>query len=918
MINRYGIEETELDTEEEQSIADFFQRQSQLGTETEGQIPTPSEEAGDISAYFAEQSGLGTDTTPSQRLNILDAVSSGLASGMLHAPLRSAGMMTPLPKEAFPPELQGIYGGAKVISDAVPITVATLAATTSAVPAATSLLATRTAGQISQTFRPIVMSFANSPRAVAALEAYSVLGSAQGRAIAESLFPGNEFVGLMGEMTGAMFNPVGTAIRLARTPLQGIYASIQRLTPRGAKKQAAEYIAQVADSLGDDRRAIAAAIEENMDSPLLPAQVIDSKTTAAISNQLTPDSELLRNSSREALDAYNTQIMKELAAFTSSGDPELVRLAAQIRRDHFGNVFNALVDSAKDRANVAVSRITRGADPAEAAEIARQKSDAIQKELESVYKWGRNVQDELYPKALEELQLRRPDLDDMDIDELYPNTMQITLSVRTIPGENINAAFTRIYGSDIGKSLSRLTEIETPQPLEMYTLAQAAARKAESLRNAKSYTEAQVFEDLNRTILDDLHAIDTPLLDTARDFTAQYRQTFDRTFASVAIPRTAAETRAATSGRLMERAIAPGGSRTLANIQQLENAADFNVPNAAPRAPTGWVIHNEAEGFLLAHASKFIKDGQVNATALNNFRARNPELMRQFPTVDELFQDATKTQQALNRLERSQNLINTNIVNVNVFQRVLNANETNLEETISGLFRANPASSARQLSAMIRRFASGSEDQLKAAQEGLVGALIDQAMVQARTGANSIDWIKVRQRISPELIEELHKNTLITKQQADNMNAIFDRASEVTRAVNNPTEAPIRLQNVDLLSSAFFRGIGAESFRTAFQRIGMGGGSGPQLVIAQSGAQYFQQKAALDPLGKVKDILIQASLDKELYLELLKMAPTIESAKQQLKNINAALFAAGITTEENEEFYNSLFQQQPQEGPTNP
>ena len=49
MINRYGIEETELDTEEEQSIADFFQQQSQLGTETEGQIPTPSEETGDIS-----------------------------------------------------------------------------------------------------------------------------------------------------------------------------------------------------------------------------------------------------------------------------------------------------------------------------------------------------------------------------------------------------------------------------------------------------------------------------------------------------------------------------------------------------------------------------------------------------------------------------------------------------------------------------------------------------------------------------------------------------------------------------------------------------------------------------------------------------------------------------------------------------
>jgi len=66
-------------------------------------------------------------------------------------------------------------------------------------------------------------------------------------------------------------------------------------------------------------------------------------------------------------------------------------------------------------------------------------------------------------------------------------------------------------------------------------------------------------------------------------------------------------------------------------------------------------------------------------------------------------------------------------------------------------------------------------------------------------------------------------------------------------------------------------------------------------------------------------LLIQASLDDDLYLELLRRAPTIESAKQQFRTINAALFAAGITTEENEEFYSNLFQQQqPQEEPTNP
>ena len=918
-MNNYGLNaglEEENEDQGQESLSQFFSNEAdqKLSSPQPSVKPLDSEPMPEdnLSSYFAQQASSKEEAPEQERLNMFGAMSSGLRAGMSNIPIRALGGAEPLPKEAFPPELRGYYSAAKVISDAVPIAVASTGLTAAAVPAAG---ATAAKGIFSKAFQPIVQSFAKDPAKFATLEASSILGAAQARGAAESLFPDREFVGTMAEMVGSIANPIGIAYRSARGPISGIYSAFQRLTPKGVKSQASEYIANVAAEFGENPQELAKAIQANRDTPLLPGQVIESKTLNSISKSLNADSEALRNSSREALTAYNEQINRDLAALTSSGDPEALRVAAQIRKDHFGNILNNLIDSAKDDANLAVSRITRNADPAEASEIARQKSDAIQKELQSVFNWGRQVQDDLYPKALKELQKRRPELSDMDTDELYPTTMELfsTVNARILPGENISTTFTRIYGGDVGKSLARLSEIEAPPPIEMYNLAKSAAGKAAKARNAGDIEVAQALEQLNRTILDDIHQIDTPLLDTARDFTAQYRKAFDRTFAKVAVPRTEAEIQADVSGRLMERAIAPGGSRTLANIRDLENAADFNVPSAPPREPTGWVIKNEAEGFLLAHASKFIRDGEVNPAALNNFRARNPELMREFPEVNNLLQNATRTQQTIKRLEKSQNLINKNIVNLNVFQRILNANETNLDQTISKLFSENPQSTARQLSSMIRRFADGSENQVKAAQEGLVSSLIDQAMVKSRIGENAVDWRLARQNLSPELVETLRKNTLITEKQANNLNNIMDKAAEVTRAANNPVEVPLSLDKADLLSAALFRGVGAESFRRAFSNIGLGQGAGPSLVIAQSGAEYMQQKAALDPLGKVKDILIAASLDKDLYADLLRRAPTIESAKKQIKTINSALYAAGITPEEDESFYNYLFEEARQE-----
>lgn len=937
MIENYQENVADDQEENENSISSFFLQEAQSPSAQQQSADLGGKDAissepglgeGSISSALLSETGVTEDVTPEDRLNVLDAYASGLRGGILGAPVKALGGAEELPKEMFPQELRSHYMVAKTISDAVPIAVATTAATAAAVPATIGAAVTPVAAGastalttgrslFSKAFRPIIQSFAKSPEKFAALEASSILGAAQARGISESLFPDNDTVGVISEMVGSVVNPIGTAYRATKGPASSIYSSFERLTPKGVKAQASEYISRVASEFGENPEDLLRQIEANKDVPLPPGQIIESKTLNAISKELSKDSELLRNTTREALTQYNEQILKDLGRVTASGDPEAVRKAAEVRKDYFGNLLNSYVESAKNKANLAVAKITRGADPAEASEVARKKSDAIQKELESVYRWGRKVQDELYPKALKELQARQPDLDDVNIDELYPSTMQTFASVnaRAIPGEDVTKTFSRLYGNEVGGSLNKLLNLETPPPIEMYNLAKLADSQASVARNAKNYEKAQALQSLKNNILDDIHAIDTPLLDTARDFTAQYRQVFDRTFAATAVPRTESEIRAATSGRLMERALAPGGSRALANVQDLENAADFNVPNASPREPTGWVIKNETEGFLLANASKFIRDGEVRQAALDNFRARNPELMQEYPELNAIFQDATQTQQALKRLEKSQKLINSNVVNLNVFQRVLDANETNLDQVIGNLFEQNPEQSARRLSSMIRRFADGSENQVKAAQEGLVSAIVDQAMVKSKIGKNSVDWLKVRERVSPELLDTLRKNTLITESQSNRINQILNESTEVMRAANNPTELPLKLEKANLLSAALFRGLGAETFRRSFERIGIGQGAGPSLVIAQSGAEFMQQKAALDPLGKVKDVLIRASLDKELYADLLRRAPTIESAKQQFKSINSALYAAGITPEEDEEFYNYLFeqQQQPQE-----
>jgi hypothetical protein len=245
---------------------------------------------------------------------------------------------------------------------------------------------------------------------------------------------------------------------------------------------------------------------------------------------------------------------------------------------------------------------------------------------------------------------------------------------------------------------------------------------------------------------------------------------------------------------------------------------------------------------------------------------------------------------------------------MNVFNRVIG--EENIDKAIEGAFSKAPNATVRRLALAMRRFA-GDKDEITAANEGFVSTLIDSSIARATNQTTGVvNWRKVGNSISEELIESLHKNMVITKTQADNFRTLRSRFTEMQDAIDNPAEIADVAPKFDMLNELVVRGGGAAIATRLARNVGiLGQGSqGPGLVVAGLGSRGAQQILGLDPKSKVSGILAEAVLDPNLMRQLLSMGDAItpRQAREALLTTNSILFAAGLSlafTEEDMDYF---------------
>lgn len=865
------------------------------------------------------------DDGRNMRLGAFDAISSGIGSSVVGPfnPERLYKDIEPYPIESFSPGLRPLYRASQSTADniaigalmSVPIFRGARAGGTFLGAAQQTARNTRLSegtgtflDKFTDVAKPMIEAAARYPGATVMAELGAITGAAQMRAFSEMAFPGNETAGVLSEMTGAFVNPAGTFVRGVGGTVGGIADVAKRLSGKGRFDSAAEWVRLNAINNNEDPSELLQAYRARNygEIPSLPGYGIESNTLNSVWKFAASKDPDLRNIDRGRLEDFQRNLFQQIDGMLASGDPMAVRMAENLRREYFDQQAKLLMKNSVNEAETAVSRLTRNALPEEAARASRESSDAVKDELIEVSKWATQVQNEMWPKALRQLDMSQAQLQELGVEELYSGTMNTVLKIneRALPGEEIGTTFTRLYGSDVGKSLQRLSDIETPQPREMYNLVKTINDSITTAQNLGNATRVQALSEAKEAILNDIYQLDPKLLGAAMDFTRAYRGVFERTFAATAVPRTDAQRARATSGALLDTTFSGKPAKRLANVEALENAADFNVPDAPQRIPTGWKVRNDIEAYILSNASKFVKDGRVDPRALARYVESNREVLARYPDAAEILKSAESTELALRELERSQDLVNRNVANINVFNRIMEATPDTINRVMTDIFTSDRKNIAEQVSILIRDQYKNQPDKIAAAREGFVASIIEQASLRSKTAENGINYLRFRETLSEDTVDVLVKNNFLNTDSAERLNSLLNRGVEIQRAINNPAEMAIDLGEIDMTALALARGLGAQSYRKLMGLIGIGEGAGPSLVIAASGAKTFERKFAWDPFGKVTEVIIEAHKNPKMYEPLLARAASLNDEKTARKTLNTianTFYAAGLTPNYTEE-----------------
>lgn len=782
-----------------------------------------------------------------------------------------------------------------------------------------------------QMVQPMVQSFAQNPLRHAQYELGAVAGAVHGRMAAEALFPGHEGLGYAGEIVGAIINPVGVGVGLFASGNSAV-RSVVRMTKAGQKADAAQIVQQIAKDFNENPTELAAFIREGADLPIPVGAQLNSPTLAAVHNTLARRHPGFRQTTADQVqDAYR-DINRQIDALYAAGqnNPQALRVAAEARQKHFENdVLTPMLDEARQTANTRIARMRNATTPQEAQAIQAENSRIVSEELHASLLQARTIESEMTDSALRRLE---------QIGESVPSnwarrTSEIVdnISNEAIPGEiSVDEMASRIYGSEIGRSLLSTLEAD-PSPRKLWNLGKLAGKRAATARSGGDFEQAREFESLRRTILDDVYDLDTPALEAARVFSRALNDTYRRSFARTALPRTEAGQVALAPEQILDRAVSPGGTRAAANLRDLRSAVAYlGTDEAVLRAE---LAGRSQEAYLRSRASELVDPdtGRISQNRLDAFMTRNASVLEDFPQLRDQLGSVRETELLVNRLARADDLVSKNVANMETFGRLINSEDP--AKAVGQILQNNPEQEMRRLAALARRFGTDERELIRGqrnpAVEGLKVAILDNVFQTSRA-ADGVSFSRVAQTLNTplargqdSLLELMIKNRVINRQEADRMQNMILRGVEIEMATNNATtldDFNSLMPPMSMMTDLVARGMGSVGATNVARRLGAlsSGNAGPSLIIARGGSKATQKLLGLDPQKKVFDIIMEAQTNPQLYAQLMEMpVNTPQQATHALRTINGPLFAAGVSPrflEEEFEFilggYTSMFEQE--------
>lgn len=804
-----------------------------------------------------------------------------------------AGGMGYRDEQDLPVDQRALARGGRTVGQATGMAMPVFGAASRVSPAQAAMQTAPKSSIVRNLTSDMVKSTARSPGKMAAIEGATAVGAGQGRAIAEAVAPGNEFVGMPAEIIGGVVNPMN----IARTVGGKTKGLVEGFSPSGREDAASRKIRDILEQnqflTKDpevDERKMSDLVEQlrGAEGSATTAQVTQDPQAREIFTAI--ENKLIADAGDELKTAINTQTKKAADEFTkkirklnNSTNPLVVKEAQAMRIEFTNKKLDGMVEKAQDRAVNAVSRV-----------LTKNKDDAVKASAEA----RQIIDDEL--KIARNMETRLWDEVDKGVPSPTDKTIQAFNSIKDeiSPNEQVMKPLEGFIQGLIKRKDATLAQrpgrgfIATAQrqgfkPVvrvgakELFRKRSVALNLARQAKATGRFNDARMLNKLADGMLEDLNQVTDATANVAREFSRSLNEKFNT--------KLIRGLREAEPGVFLEKAGQASDAQRAFNFQALKRATERTV-DTMETGRTTEVLNKLQRDFMESAAAEVIDPftNQIKPAALSRFVDNNQLTLREVGMLDDIT-DVDKKVKLATTLQDTAKKGRAFIEKKSLAAQIAKGSD-DLSEVLTKAFDSNyQADAFKDLVRTVKR--SKNPDAIEGLRHGVFDELTKRATInkgdlEGLISGNNLEQLLNNKVGNKTLRQNLLDTGLITPEQSANLTKIAEKAKIFEDAATDPRKLDTIISTGDGVINLLARWSGSQLGAKTVA------GQGAPLMMAGAGSRAMQRMLEKVPALKVQGVLTKAIQDPKFMAYLLQKRP--KPQKQLDTRINAYLLQAGL------------------------
>lgn len=733
-----------------------------------------------------------------------------------------------------------------------------------------------------------VMNMASQqPKQFVATEASMITSSAIFAATAEKMAPGETGIRLGAEISGGFLNPGRYIAAGTRGGVNMVKKFMLGFSEDAQMNEAGKFLRGTLEQYGEDPVLVARMLRESgfIDVSQTAGQKTGSPTLSALSLRLSEKSALHGAHTQKTLEDSYEALRGMIHMLNRTGDPNAVKVAAQVRATHFRTTLSAMVKDAEQTAVDTASKITGDTTVVKAA-LSKAGHEALGEALSQ----SRRIESELWGHVNKDLPA--------SADTVVARFTKLRADL--LPREKMPDVIEGTI-NDLKKAKG---VTNTGFLIQLRSRSLALAREA---GNQGNVNDARIYGQIAEAALDDLDGVFAGTMrgvdngdiadtyDAARTFSNELNDTFTRSFAGKAMAEGKYGARMPPE-LMMQKALASGKEVGALQMAELEEATRFLIKQGAPMDDaTVGVMLDAQERLLRLAANNTVnpETGKVGTLQLAKFLRDNAELMERFPSVKVDLERALSSEKARKGMENMVKNVSDIIEKRSAFAKLAGGDP--VEISIRAINSLDPEKSLKGLIKVARR--GGPE-----AMSGLRTSVFDAAIKKSTPSSGVLDLKQLRAALfeppvpgRKSVVETMLDQGLMDQDHATELGKLFIAAAKLDISKKPGIAVEVAEDIPGIITDLITRAAGAT---VATKAAGAAGSQAHGLIIAGRGSSAAQHIFNKLPVKKVQEILIQAMDDPQFAAMLIERTPPGPKQLGKVRNLHAYLVSAGIISTE--------------------